>query len=301
MCPAVTSSPHAPAADASAVITACCQWLREEQPPPTLAQLAARVQRSPWQLQRLFVQTLGLTPKAWARAQQVQRAQAALHDAAHRSVTEAAYASGYAAASSFYLEAGQRLGMSPQAYRAGGADQQLQVAVAECSLGSVLVAATARGVCCVLLGDDAQALVEDVQARFRRAMLRPGDTAFDRTVAQVVALVEQPQRRMDLPLDLQGTAFQQRVWQALQRIPLGATVSYAQLAAQLGQPTAVRAVAGACAANPMAVLVPCHRVVRHDGGLSGYRWGVERKRALLLREAMQAQVAGRQTPDQGEA
>jgi AraC family transcriptional regulator of adaptative response/methylated-DNA-[protein]-cysteine methyltransferase len=175
--------------------------------------------------------------------------------------------------------------MTPSRYRAGGADTRIRFAVGECSLGSILVAASERGVCAILLGDDPEALARDLQDRFPRADLIGGDRDFERIVAKVVGFVEAPGLGLDLPLDVRGTAFQQRVWHALRKIPAGSTASYTQLARQLGSPNSVRAVAQACAANPLAVAIPCHRVVRNDGGLAGYRWGVERKRALLEREA----------------
>ena len=273
--------------DTAALVARCCRWLEGELP-PALTELAQRVGLSPWQLHRLFKQTTGLTPKAYAKAHRTRAVQAALQPAQSTSITDAVYGSGYAASSSFYKDAPRMLGMAPGAFRAGGACQTIRFAVGECSLGSLLVAATDQGVCCVQLGDDAEALVRTLQDRFPRADLVGGDAAFETTMAQVAALVERPQQGLALPLDVQGTAFQQRVWQALRAIPAGETVCYTVLAQRIGQPSAARAVAGACAANPVAVAIPCHRVVRNDGSISGYRWGVERKRALLLREAVQA-------------
>ncbi|MBV7419936.1 MULTISPECIES: methylated-DNA--[protein]-cysteine S-methyltransferase [Comamonas] len=279
--------PSAAASDTAALVARCCRWL-EGEAPPALSALAQRVGLSPWQLHRLFKQATGLTPKAYAKAYRTQAVQAALQPGQSSSVTDALYGSGYAASSSFYKDAPRMLGMAPGAFRAGGARQTIRFAVGECSLGSLLVAATERGVCCVQLGNDAEALVRVLQDRFPQAELVGGDAAFEATMARVAALVERPAQGLDLPLDVQGTAFQQRVWQALRAIPAGDTVSYTELARRIGQPTASRAVAGACAANPVAVAIPCHRVVRNDGSISGYRWGVERKRALLLREAAQA-------------
>ena len=177
------------------------------------------------------------------------------------------------------------LGMTPTSYRAGGANTEIQFALGECSLGSILVAQSRRGVCAILLGDDPGMLLRDLQDRFSRATLIGGDKKFERLVARVVAFVEAPALGLDLPLDIRGTAFQQRVWQALRKIPAGSTRSYTDIAKKIGAPKSVRAVAQACAANALAVAIPCHRVVRSDGALSGYRWGVERKRALLAREA----------------
>ncbi len=201
------------------------------------------------------------------------------------SVTAAIYESGYSSNGRFYDESGRMLGMTPTDYRAGGANAEIRFAIGECSLGSILVASSERGVCAILLGDDPEALVRDLQDRFPRASLIGGDPGFERVVSQVVGFVEAPGLGLDLPLDVRGTAFQQRVWLALREIPAGATVTYTEIAARIGAPRSVRAVAGACAANALAVAIPCHRVIRNDGGLSGYRWGVERKRALLRREA----------------
>jgi AraC family transcriptional regulator of adaptative response/methylated-DNA-[protein]-cysteine methyltransferase len=200
-------------------------------------------------------------------------------------VTEAIYGAGYSSPARFYESSNAVLGMTPTKYRDGGSDLEIRFAIGECSLGAILVAATARGVCAILLGDDPEALSHDLEQRFPRARLVGADAAFEQLVAQVVGLVEQPRIGTRLPLDIRGTAFQQRVWKALRRIPAGKTASYAQIASRIGAPRAVRAVAQACAANALAVAIPCHRVVRTDGDLSGYRWGVERKRALLDREA----------------
>lgn len=259
---------------------------------PALEVLAQRLGLSSWQLHRSFKRVMGLTPKAYAKAHRGKQLRAAMTPESSQSVTDAAYLGGYEASSSFYKDAPAMLGMAPQSYRQRGKNQRIRFALAECSLGSLLVASTERGVCCVLLGDDPQTLAEDLQQRFAAAQLIGADAQYEQTVAQVVALMEQPRRGLALPLDIQGTAFQQRVWLALQSIPAGQTVSYSQLAQRLGMPQAARAVASAVAANPIAVAVPCHRVVRNDGGISGYRWGVERKRALLLREAQHSNGSG---------
>jgi AraC family transcriptional regulator of adaptative response/methylated-DNA-[protein]-cysteine methyltransferase len=200
-------------------------------------------------------------------------------------VTQAVYDAGYNSNSRFYEESDAVLGMTPGAYRAGGADAEIRFAVGQCSLGAILVAQSARGVCAIALGVDPVALARDLQKRFPNARMIGGDADFERLVAQVVGLVEAPGLGLELPLDVRGTAFQQRVWQALQEVPPGRTVSYTEIAQRIGAPASVRAVAQACGANALAVAIPCHRVVRRDGGLSGYRWGVERKRALLEREA----------------
>jgi AraC family transcriptional regulator, regulatory protein of adaptative response / methylated-DNA-[protein]-cysteine methyltransferase len=175
--------------------------------------------------------------------------------------------------------------MTASHYKKGGESRRIRFAVGQCSLGAILVAATERGVCAILLGDDPAGLVHDLQDRFTDAELVGADSEFERLIASVIGFVEAPRIGLDLPLDVRGTVFQERVWQALTRIPVGETASYTDIARSIGAPAAVRAVAHACAQNPVAVAIPCHRVVRSDGALSGYRWGVERKRALLAREA----------------
>lgn len=270
------------AAQQAALVAELCRYIDAAETPPTLAELAARAGLSPWHLHRVFKAATGLTPRAWATARRAERVRGALQGAL--SVSEAIYEAGYNSGGRFYAEADQRLGMTPGAYRAGGAQAEIRFALGECSLGSILVAQSARGVCAISLGDDPEALLRELQDRFPAATLIGGDADFEALVAQVVGLVEAPGTGVDLPLDLRGTAFQQRVWQALREIPAGQTVSYAELARRIGAPAAVRAVAGACAANTLAVAIPCHRVVRSDGGLAGYRWGVARKRALLERE-----------------
>jgi AraC family transcriptional regulator of adaptative response/methylated-DNA-[protein]-cysteine methyltransferase len=200
-------------------------------------------------------------------------------------ITEAMYDAGFNSNSRFYESSDRLLGMKPSDYRKGGTNAAIRFAVGECFLGSILVAQSQRGVCAILLGDDPDQLVKDLQDQFHKATLIGGDEPFERLVAQVIGFIEAPGLGLDLPLDLQGTAFQQRVWQALATIPPGATVSYAEIAQRIGAPTSFRAVAQACGANSLAVAIPCHRVVRSDGGLSGYRWGAERKRKLLDHEA----------------
>ena len=255
---------------------------------PTLQALAARVGLSSSYFHRLFKQATGLTPKAYAAAHREQRLRSALEASPAASVTDAIYGAGYQSSSRFYEKSSQVLGMTPSRYRSGGVALDIRFAIGQCSLGAILVAQSERGICAILLGDDAQALVRDLQDRFAQANLLGGDAAFETLVAQVVAFVEAPGLGLSLPLDVQGTAFQQRVWQALRAIPAGQTASYAEIAQRIGAPSAARAVAQACAANTLAVAIPCHRVVRNDGALSGYRWGVERKRALLTRESAAA-------------
>lgn len=267
----------------AAMVTAACRMIEQADAAPTLEQLAAPTGLSPFHFHRVFKAVTGVTPKQYATAHRSRRVRNELGRSA--SVTSAIFDAGYNASSRFYETADQVLGMTPSSYRAGGADSEIRFAIGECSLGSILVAQSERGVCAILLGDDPDALARDLQDRFPRATLVGGDHAYEQLVAQVVGFIETPAIGLDLPLDVRGTAFQQRVWRALRDIPAGRTVSYSEIARRIGSPSAVRAVAGACAANMLAVAIPCHRVVRNDGGLSGYRWGVPRKRALLDREA----------------
>ena len=248
--------------------------------------IAAAGGMSRFHFHRIFKAHTGITPKAYAAAARTRRVQQALGSGA--SVTEAIYAAGFQSSAPFYAGSGAVLGMRPSAFQAGGAGAVIRFAIGACSLGAILVAATDIGICAILIGEDPELLVRDLQDRFKLAELRGADADFEATVARVVGLVEQPNLGLDLPLDVRGTAFQQRVWQALRAIPAGDTVSYAVLAGRLGVTGGARAIAGACAANPVAVAIPCHRVVRQDGSISGYRWGVERKAALLEREARQA-------------
>lgn len=271
------------AARQAAKIAELCRFIERAERTPTLDELAAQSGMSVYHLHRVFKAITGLTPRAYAAAQRAQRVRRELQRA--DSVTGAIYGSGYNSSGRFYEESGQMLGMTPGEYRGGGTNAEIRFAIAQCSLGAILVAQSARGVCAILLGDDPQALAHDLEDRFPAARLIGADAGFEQLVARVVSFVEAPRLGLDLPLDVRGTAFQQRVWQALREIPPGQTASYSEIARRIGSPTAVRAVAGACAANALAVAIPCHRVVRSDGGLSGYRWGVARKRALLEREA----------------
>jgi AraC family transcriptional regulator of adaptative response/methylated-DNA-[protein]-cysteine methyltransferase len=224
-----------------------------------------------------------VTPKDYAFAHRAQRVRDAL--AQSSTVTAALYGAGFPSSARFYAASSQILGMTPTALRSGGNGVSIRFAVGECFLGSILVAATDAGICAILLGDDPSMLVRELEDRFPKAELIGGDTRFESVVARVVGFVENPARGLDLPLDIRGTAFQRRVWQALREIPLGSTASYADIAERIGATGAVRAVAQACASNSLAIAIPCHRVVRKDGRLSGYRWGIQRKRALLEREA----------------
>jgi AraC family transcriptional regulator of adaptative response/methylated-DNA-[protein]-cysteine methyltransferase len=260
-----------------------CRLIERSEQVPTLDALAEHAGLSAFHTHRLFKAVTGVTPRAYAAAHRARRVRGEL--AQRRTVTEAIYGAGYNSSARFYEQSNAMLGMTPSSYRAGGSEAEIRFAIGACTLGAILVAATARGVCAILLGDDPEALAHDLERRFPRAQLIGADPAFERLVAQVVGLVEQPRVGTKLPLDIRGTAFQQRVWKALSRIPAGKTASYSEIASRIGAPRSVRAVAQACAANALAVAIPCHRVVRTDGALSGYRWGVERKRALLAREA----------------
>lgn len=263
----------------TALIACICRQIEAAETVPTLAELASRAYMSAYHFHRLFKRITGVTPRAYASAQRARR----LRDTLGRadSVTNAIYDAGYNSSSRFYGEADRVLGMTATRYRAGGPKTEIRFAVGQCSLGAILVASSARGVCAISLGDDPERLVRELQDRFPQARLLGGDAGFEQVVARVVGFVEAPHLGLGLPLDVRGTAFQQRVWQALREIPAGQTLSYAEVAARIGAPAAVRAVARACANNALAVAIPCHRVVRSDGALSGYHWGVERKRALL--------------------
>jgi AraC family transcriptional regulator of adaptative response/methylated-DNA-[protein]-cysteine methyltransferase len=267
----------------AAKVTEICRLIEAAETAPALDELASKAGLSPYHFHRVFKAVTGLTPKAYAVAHRANRMRTELDRSG--TVTAAIFDAGYNSNGRFYEKSDEVLGMTPSNYRAGGANTAIHFAIGECSLGSILVAASQRGVCAVLLGDDPDALARDLQDKFPRAHLIGGDKAFEQIVAKVVGFVEAPGVGLDLPLDVRGTAFQQRVWQALKKIPVGTTASYSDIAKQIGSPSAVRAVAQACAANMLAVAIPCHRVVRNDGALSGYRWGVERKRALLDREA----------------
>lgn len=272
-----------PEAARAAIVAAACRRIEASEDALSLAQLAAPSGLSPGRFQRLFKAVTGLTPRSYAAECRARR----VRDALSRgdSVTRAMYDAGFNSSGRFYEASNDLLGMTPGRFRAGGADEELRFAVGECSLGAILVASSVHGVAAIMLGDDPDALVRDLQDRFPKARLIGDDPDYQAVIAQVVGFVEAPALGLDLPLDIRGTAFQQRVWQALRAIPAGRTASYADVARRIGAPNATRAVAAACAANRHAVAIPCHRVVRSDGGLSGYRWGVERKRALLDREA----------------
>jgi AraC family transcriptional regulator of adaptative response/methylated-DNA-[protein]-cysteine methyltransferase len=267
----------------AALVAAACRQIEAADELPSLDELAKAANMSRYHFHRVFKAVTGVTPKAYADAHRARRVRNRLNEV--DTVTQAFYEAGYNSNSRFYAGAGEMLGMTPSVFKRGGRGAVIRFAAGECSLGSILVAATDVGVCAILLGDDPDRLVRDLQDTFSEAELIGGNPAFEQLVAKVVGFVEAPQFGLDLPLDVRGTAFQKRVWQALRDIPAGATASYSDIAARIGAPKAVRAVAQACAANKLAVAIPCHRVVRRDGDLSGYRWGVERKQKLIEREA----------------
>lgn len=276
--------PDAPPLDEqhAAAVAKACRLIEAAEVLPNLDLLAEAAGMSRFHFHRVFKTITGVTPRAYAATYRAERVRGEL--SRRDTVTEAIFEAGFNSSGRFYEISSEVLGMTPSAFRAGGRGASIRFAVGECSLGAILVAATEKGICAILLGDDPEQLLRDFQNRFPEAELIGGDVDFEQWVAKVIAFIEAPAIGLDLPLHVRGTAFQQRVWQALRDIPPGATVSYTEIAERIGSPKAVRAVAEACSANLIAVAIPCHRVVRNDGALSGYRWGVERKRALLSRE-----------------
>lgn len=287
--------PAAVRSPAAQLVERAVAWLESaNEGSPSLEQLARAVESTPSKLRRAFRQLLGLSPADWASGRRWQRLAALLADdtAAVRelggpasSVTDAIYAAGFGSGSRVYESSDASLGMSPETYRRGGEDTCIRWTVTGSSLGRLLVAATAKGLCAVALGDDDDGLLADLGHRFPKAELAPAADELGGLVAEVLECCEGRAPSAELPLDLRGTAFQLQVWQALRRIPRGERRTYGELARELGSPRGARAVARACATNPVAMVVPCHRVVRGDGGLGGYRWGVERKQRLLDEEA----------------
>ncbi len=274
----------AAAAQRSALVADACRRIQQADVPPSLEELAANAGISTFHFHRVFKAETGLTPKAYASAHRAKRLRAELGESG--SITSAIYDAGFNSNSRFYEASDGMLGMRPSDFRAGGSNVDIRFAVGQCSLGAILVAQSLRGICAIFLGDEPDRLVRDLQDKFPKGKLIGGDADFEQLVAQVVGFIEAPALGLNLPLDIQGTAFQERVWLALRDIPPGATVSYSDIANRIGSPKAVRAVAQACAANAIAVAIPCHRVVKRDGDISGYRWGVDRKRDLLAREAV---------------
>lgn len=280
-------NPEGPSLDTenAALVARACRLIEKSEEEPALEAIAKAVGLSPGYFHRVFKAATGLTPKSYASAYRAKKVREGL--AAGTSVTEAIYDAGFNSSGRFYEKSTSMLGMTPTQYRAGGLNEEITFAVGQSSLGAILVASSKKGVAAILLGDDPDELVRDLQDRFPKARLIGADRDYEAMAARVIGFVEAPELGLELPLDVRGTAFQQRVWQALRQIHVGATVSYAEIALRIGLPKAVRAVASACAANNLAVAIPCHRVVRNDGSLSGYAWGVERKRTLLDREASQ--------------
>ncbi len=277
-------NPKSPSLQAThqALILQACQAIDAAETTPTLSALAKTANLSPFYFQRLFKRIVGLSPKQYAMERRLRRVQDQLKP--ESSVTEAMLEAGFASSSRFYQQTAERLGMNPMNYKNGGRGTQIRYALGQSSLGWVLVASTEKGICCIQLGDDPQELVRILAKRFPQSELKAHDASFESSLRQVLAFLESPRQPWSLPLDIQGTAFQRRVWQVLREIPAGSTLTYAGVAARIGQPKAARAVGSACANNKIAVAIPCHRVVREDGGLGGYRWGLERKQALLDRE-----------------
>jgi AraC family transcriptional regulator of adaptative response/methylated-DNA-[protein]-cysteine methyltransferase len=271
------------AAEHATIIAKICRLIEQSELPLPLAGLAATAGLSPSHFHRLFKSATGLTPQAYAAAIRTARIREALPSAA--SITATIYDSGFNSSRQFYEKSTATLGMTPSRYRQGGATEELRFAVGKSSLGSILVACSNKGVAFIALGDDPKPLIQELQTRFPKAQLIGDDQTYESLIGRIVAFVEAPAIGLDLPLDIRGTAFQQRVWQALQQIPLGETTSYTEIARQIGAPKAVRAVAGACAANNLCLAIPCHRVVRNDGAISGYAWGIDRKQELIAREA----------------
>lgn len=276
------------------LIADVCRAIERAENLPVLSVLAKSTGLSPSRFHRVFKSVTGVTPRAYATALRAERAGRSLRSS--RTVTEAIYASGFGSSGRFYEAAPERLGMTPSQVRTGGRGLTIRYATGKCWLGLVLVAATERGICAIMFGDEAEPLVGDLRGRFPQAEFKSGDRKFRETVAAVAAYVRQPARGLDLPLDIIGTAFQQQVWEQLRKIPAGSTTSYTEIARRLGKPSAVRAVASACAANPISVAIPCHRVVRTDGSLAGYYWGIERKRKLLERERVDNDRGERDEP-----
>lgn len=274
------------AARRAEAVAIACRLIEESEETPDFNEVARAVGMSRFHFQRVFRTITGLTPKGYALFHRASRVREQLKSSA--TVTDAIYEAGFNSNGRFYATSDRMLGMTPTDFRRGGSNAHIRFAVGECSLGSVLVAASAKGVCAILFGEDPAGLAADLQGRFPRAKVVGGDRSFEKWVAKVIGFVEAPRLGLDLPLDVRGTVFERRVWKALQQIPIGSTASYSDVAKTIGAPGSARAVARACAANRLAVAIPCHRVVRNDGSLSGYRWGVERKRALLERESVTA-------------
>jgi len=276
------SAPSINQSEITAKITTACRVLESCDQAPSLDTLARAVGMSSSHFHRQFKAQTGQTPKAYADSQRAGRIRKQLKP--QKNITQAIYQAGYNSSGRYYEQAKQILGMKAKDYQRGGKGETIRFAIGECELGAILVAMTEQGICAISLGDDPEPLCRELQDSFPNAQLIGDDAEFDAHVAKVIGFIENPQLGLDLPLDIRGTAFQQRVWQALLKVPPGNTASYSELAEMMGSPKAVRAVASACAANKIAIAVPCHRIIRTDGSLSNYRWGVERKSNLLERE-----------------
>jgi AraC family transcriptional regulator, regulatory protein of adaptative response / methylated-DNA-[protein]-cysteine methyltransferase len=268
------------------IIVKVCRTIEQSPSLPSLAELSAIAGMSPHHFHRLFKSLTGVTPKKYAEAFRAGQMRVNLAQASN--ITDAIYASGYGSSSRFYERADETLGMTARAFKSGAPGLSISYAIAPCSLGLALVAQTRKGVCAIFLGDNETELTNDLQSRFHKAKLTRDSEEMRAALVEIVALIEQPSRPCKLPLDIMGTAFQQRVWDALRKIPAGSTMTYSKLASAIGSPSSTRAVASACGANPIAVAVPCHRVMGTDGKLHGYRWGLERKLELRKREENEA-------------
>ena len=266
----------------AALVAAACRRIETAEEVPDLDTLAKSAGLSRFHFHRLFRTATGMTPKAYAMAYRSERMRAEL--GRRKTVTEAIYEAGFNSNGRFYANSSGMLGMKPKDYQNGGRGAVIRFAFGKCSLGSILVAASEQGICAIFLGDDPAALTKDLAKRFPKAQLIAADQDFKDLVAKVIRFVEAPRTGLDLPLDLRGTVFQRRVWNALREIPIGTISSYSEVARRIGAPMAVRAVARAIASNRLAVVIPCHRVLCRDGSISGYRWGVERKLSLLEKE-----------------
>ncbi len=286
---------EAPAQDRRIVaVRRACRFIEGgDDGPPTLAALSAEVGLSPYHLQRTFKRLVGVTPRQYADAHRLSRLKARLR--AGDQVAGALYEVGYGSSSRLYERAGGQLGMTPAAYRRGGKGWRLGYGIVDCALGRLLVAATARGICAVYLGDDDRSLEGALGAEYPAAEIARDDAGLADWMGGIAAHLEGARPHVGLPLDVQATAFQRRVWEELRRIPYGETRTYGEVARAIGRPGAARAVARACATNPVSVVVPCHRVVRGDGGLGGYRWGAARKEALIEKERAVARTRERRT------
>lgn len=287
--PCKRCQPHteSPQAEQERLITNICKTIEVEGLLP-LKELAQIAGLSLYHFQRVFKQIVGVSPKEYATAQRRRRIRDRLSQ--NQSITATIFESGYDSSSSFYTEAENILGMTAKEYKNGAKSKEIRFAVEDINkntnLGWVLVAATQKGICAIAFGDTSEELIDRIHIQFPQAKFCNNDPIFQQWVTAAIATIEVPQRSLNLPLDIQGTAFQQQVWQALRTIPIGSTLSYREVATQIGNPKAVRAVASACAANKLAIVIPCHRVIGSNGDLSGYRWGIERKRTLLEKEAI---------------